>query len=149
MDNEAILFQRVREERDRLRLQANLGTTEIRSQWETVEKKWKELIDRTAAPSELQIFERELACELRKGYERLEAAMKNIRQQASEPCLERKDVEQLAYELWDRRGRPVGSPDEDWLRAENILTGKGAEEPLPALVGNGIEEDGFPAPNWN
>jgi hypothetical protein len=24
----------------------------------------------------------------------------------------------LAYKLWEERGRPVGSPDRDWLRAE-------------------------------
>lgn len=30
----------------------------------------------------------------------------------------RKEVELLAYELWEQRGRPVGSPDGDWLRAE-------------------------------
>jgi hypothetical protein len=149
MDNEGALFHQIREKRDRLRLQAHLGTIEVRSLWETLDKKWKELIDRTSAPGELQTFERELACELKKGYEKLEAAMKNIRHQVSEPCLERKDVEQLAYELWDRRGRPVGTPDEDWLRAENILSGKNAEEALPALVGNGLEADGFPETNWN
>ena len=31
---------------------------------------------------------------------------------------DRKEVEMLAYELWEQRGRPEGSPDEDWLRAE-------------------------------
>jgi hypothetical protein len=31
---------------------------------------------------------------------------------------DRREVELLAYELWEQRGRPVGSPDEDWLRAE-------------------------------
>ena len=24
----------------------------------------------------------------------------------------------LAYALWEQRGRPIGSPEEDWLRAE-------------------------------
>jgi hypothetical protein len=31
---------------------------------------------------------------------------------------DRKEVELLAYKLWEQRGRPVGSPDRDWLRAE-------------------------------
>jgi Protein of unknown function (DUF2934) len=31
---------------------------------------------------------------------------------------DRKAVELLAYELWEQRGRPAGSPDGDWLRAE-------------------------------
>jgi len=28
------------------------------------------------------------------------------------------EVTNLAHELWERRGRPFGSPEEDWLRAE-------------------------------
>ena len=31
---------------------------------------------------------------------------------------DRKEVELLAYEIWEQRGRPIGSADEDWLRAE-------------------------------
>ena len=27
----------------------------------------------------------------------------------------------LAYELWRERGCPIGSPDEDWFRAEQKL----------------------------
>jgi hypothetical protein len=30
----------------------------------------------------------------------------------------REDVANLAYQLWKERGRPEGSPDEDWFRAE-------------------------------
>ena len=29
----------------------------------------------------------------------------------------------LAYRFWDERGRPEGSPDEDWFRAEKHLLG--------------------------
>jgi Protein of unknown function (DUF2934) len=39
----------------------------------------------------------------------------------------------LAYELWKARGCPEGSPDADWLRAEEQLkTGSGAGEKLAA-----------------
>jgi hypothetical protein len=31
----------------------------------------------------------------------------------------RKDVEVLAHRLWDERGRPAGSPEEDWFSAEH------------------------------
>lgn len=31
----------------------------------------------------------------------------------------------LAYELWQTRGCPMGSPDEDWYRAERKLTTSG------------------------
>jgi hypothetical protein len=34
---------------------------------------------------------------------------------------ERQEVESLAYRLWLQRGRPIGSPDVDWFRAEDEL----------------------------
>jgi hypothetical protein len=30
-------------------------------------------------------------------------------------------VAQLAYRLWEGRGRPEGSPEHDWFRAEELL----------------------------
>jgi hypothetical protein len=30
-------------------------------------------------------------------------------------------VEKLAYELWEQRGRPLGSPDVDWFAAEQAV----------------------------
>lgn len=30
-------------------------------------------------------------------------------------------IEQLAYRFWEQRGRPQGSPDEDWFRAKKRL----------------------------
>ena len=32
------------------------------------------------------------------------------------------EVAALAYQLWQDRGRPVGSPDVDWFRAERELS---------------------------
>ena len=34
---------------------------------------------------------------------------------------QREQTEKLAYQLWEERGRPLGSPDHDWLRAEQEL----------------------------
>jgi hypothetical protein len=31
---------------------------------------------------------------------------------------QREEIEKLAYQLWKERGRPLGSPDEDWFVAE-------------------------------
>jgi hypothetical protein len=28
------------------------------------------------------------------------------------------EIAALAYRYWESRGRPIGSPEEDWLRAE-------------------------------
>jgi hypothetical protein len=36
-------------------------------------------------------------------------------------ALEHDEVAELAYQLWILRGCPDGSPDEDWLRAEEEL----------------------------
>ena len=35
--------------------------------------------------------------------------------------LEHQRIAQLAYDLWQKRGCPIGSADEDWFRAENEL----------------------------
>ena len=34
---------------------------------------------------------------------------------------EHDQIARLAYSYWQARGRPDGSPEEDWLRAENEL----------------------------
>lgn len=38
-------------------------------------------------------------------------------------------IERLAYLLWQQRGMPLGSPDDDWFLAEELLKRqyKGAE----------------------
>jgi hypothetical protein len=33
-------------------------------------------------------------------------------------------IEQLAYQLWLERGCPIGSDQEDWFRAENMLNAR-------------------------
>jgi len=43
---------------------------------------------------------------------------------------DRGDIAALAYQLWNNRGCPIGSPDEDWFRAENEL--KGSNTPTAA-----------------
>jgi Protein of unknown function (DUF2934) len=30
-------------------------------------------------------------------------------------------VERLAYHLWEERGHPLSSPEQDWFRAEQVL----------------------------
>jgi hypothetical protein len=34
------------------------------------------------------------------------------------------DIAALAHELWKQRGEPEGAPEEDWHKAESILTGR-------------------------
>ena len=31
------------------------------------------------------------------------------------------DIAVLAYALWEKRGHPIGSPEEDWFQAERAL----------------------------
>lgn len=37
------------------------------------------------------------------------------------------EVALRAYRLWEERGSPVGSPEEDWFRAEQEISGTHAE----------------------
>ena len=39
-----------------------------------------------------------------------------------------------AYQFWEERGRPWGSPDEDWFRAENELSSSAAESEISNLA---------------
>lgn len=40
---------------------------------------------------------------------------------------EHQKIEQFAYRLWLERGCPIGSDQEDWFRAENILNARSQE----------------------
>lgn len=40
-------------------------------------------------------------------------------------------IEVLAYELWEKRGSPLGSPDEDWFRAQAELNRVQQPQDLP------------------
>lgn len=42
-------------------------------------------------------------------------------QVAFDSVTERAEVEQLAYSLWEARGSPHGSAEEDWFRAEEEI----------------------------
>jgi Protein of unknown function (DUF2934) len=39
-----------------------------------------------------------------------------------------KEIARLAYELWERRGRPLGSPEIDWYAAESALGVRDSQE---------------------
>ena len=47
---------------------------------------------------------------------------------SSETPVEHETVEVLAYQLWLRRGCPVGSDQEDWYQAEADLKENGANQ---------------------
>jgi hypothetical protein len=38
------------------------------------------------------------------------------------------ETAKLAYQLWERRGRPFGSLEIDWLAAENALRARDSQE---------------------
>jgi hypothetical protein len=58
--------------------------------------------------------------------------------------LDQHSVRALAYTLWERRGKPLGSPDEDWLEAERQLTSKPAAAPASKIIDESIKQS-FPA----
>ena len=47
--------------------------------------------------------------------------------EAETQALSANDIATLAYRLWQERGCPIGSPEEDWFRAEELLTAPAAE----------------------
>jgi hypothetical protein len=49
-----------------------------------------------------------------------ESAQVSARMDASEPENHGK-IAALAYQFWQERGCPIGSPEEDWFRAEQAL----------------------------
>ena len=38
------------------------------------------------------------------------------------------EIAKFAYELWERRGRPLGSPEIDWYAAESALRVRNSQE---------------------
>lgn len=55
----------------------------------------------------------------------------------------RHEIAQLAYKLWERRGRPVGSPEIDWRAAERALGAQDSQEHFP-LSGVHLEPEEGP-----
>ncbi len=45
------------------------------------------------------------------------------------------DIEIRAYELWEERGWPLGSPETDWFKAEQELTANQNEGILSKVAG--------------
>ena len=43
--------------------------------------------------------------------------------------LHQEEIEKLAYWFWEKRGRPIGSPDVDWFQAEHEVLQK-ADSPM-------------------
>jgi hypothetical protein len=48
------------------------------------------------------------------------------------------DVDALAYRLWQKRGCPEGSPEDDWFAAEQMLK---SETTVPRRMAAGKSED--------
>ena len=48
-------------------------------------------------------------------------------------------IEKLAYQLWEARGRPLGSPDEDWFRAEQEFFHAPSRIPFSSLMMEPLE----------
>jgi hypothetical protein len=49
------------------------------------------------------------------------AARRSTQEPAANASLEHTRIARLAYAYWQARGCPAGSPEEDWLRAEDEL----------------------------
>ena len=60
-------------------------------------------------------------------------------------------VAKLAHQLWEERGHPLGSPEQDWFRAEQVVrhhlgltsSDRRSFPPLPAVFLEPREERGL------
>jgi hypothetical protein len=52
------------------------------------------------------------------------------------------EIAKLAYQLWERRGRPVGSPEIDWRAAESVLRARDSEEEFSPFLSVQFEPGG-------
>jgi hypothetical protein len=53
-----------------------------------------------------------------------QAPVRTAEHQVPDPASYHEEVSRLAYELWEKRGCPHGSHDEDWLQAEEEIKRK-------------------------
>jgi hypothetical protein len=56
------------------------------------------------------------------------------------------EIAKLAYELWERRGRPIGSPEIDWYAAESALGVRDSQEQFYLSVSLEPEEGSYSEP---
>lgn len=55
---------------------------------------------------------------------------------------EARELEELAYLLWQQRGCPEGSPEEDWFAAQRMLQARKAGEARPKVLTAGHSATG-------
>lgn len=75
------LMERLKQQRDELRLKMHLARADARDEWDELETKWERLKERMRAASgeasdakgDIGAAARELAAEIKKGYERIRA----------------------------------------------------------------------------
>ncbi len=56
-----------------------------------------------------------------KAYQQTEKMRREIANEHGIATLGYREISALAHELWEARGRPDGSPDEDWFQAAKAL----------------------------
>ena len=56
--------------------------------------------------------------------------------------VDKETIRELAYRLWEQRGRPEGCPDDDWFAAERQLSG--SEKAKSRMVDEAAKES-FPS----
>ena len=49
-------------------------------------------------------------------------------------------IEKMAYNFWEERGRPLGSPEDDWFRAEKSVRHRELHHPLPLPLSSLVVE---------
>lgn len=120
MTDHSKLKAEIERRRREIRESVQEGSERVQRQWRELESKWADFVSAARLRETGEGLEealRRLGDELVRGYGRLREALREDRAAALTPE-QRERVERLARELWERRGRPEGSPEVDWAEAE-------------------------------
>ena len=122
MQERSSLLEEIERTREELHTAAHVGSERLRQQWDELDAKWNDFAGKARLQESSEGVEEAvklLGSELVKGYERIKAAIaeEKVALKPVGNALHAK-IERVAYGLWERRGRPAGSPEVDWSEAE-------------------------------
>jgi len=121
MGDNSNLKDEIERRREEIRRLLHTGSARVQQQWRDLEEDWADFASKAQLKQTSESVEdaaRRLGGELAKGYDRIRTALASDEQPAQLTASQRERVEKLARELWEKRGRPEGDPEADWVEAE-------------------------------
>ncbi len=126
MSEQTYMIDDLKRLRDEVRVKMHLASMDARAEWDRLETKWKDFSARAELSKTgvgLDSALRSLGDELTEGYRRVRNAVAQRRDAGDGEG--QGQIAERAYQLWEARGRPNDSPEQDWLAAEKEMAHKG------------------------